>query len=293
MQWYYIQNGQRIGPVEEADFFRLARERKLSPDDLVWNPTLGQEWKPASSVPGLFAAPAAAVPGTPGATHNRDLMGRARASLAGQWVLAVGATLLYQLVTGGVQFVPYVGALVILLVYGPMVAGWSMFFLQIARGESPQVGVLFGGFKRFGTALGAYLLITLLIILWCLPLILPALFAALAVPLIDKTPALGVLLVPLLVLLGGLALFPVVRATLSYAQVFFILADHSEVGALESIRRSKEMMRGFKWKLFCLGWRFFGWGLLVLCTCGIGFLWLQPYMAVSNAHFYDDIRNGT
>ena len=42
-----------------------------------------------------------------------------------------------------------------------------------------------------------------------------------------------------------------------------------------------------------LGFRFIGWLLLAICTLGIGLLWLQPYMAVSNAHFYDDIQGKT
>jgi len=50
---------------------------------------------------------------------------------------------------------------------------------------------------------------------------------------------------------------------------------------LDAITKSKEMMRGNKWKLFCLGFRLFGWGLLCILTFGIGFLWLYPYMMVS------------
>lgn len=50
------------------------------------------------------------------------------------------------------------------------------------------------------------------------------------------------------------------------------------------------MMKGNKWKLFCLGWRFFGWMLLCMLTLGIGFLWLVPYIKVSFAQFYDDIK---
>ena len=59
---------------------------------------------------------------------------------------------------------------------------------------------------------------------------------------------------------------------------------------VELIDRSMQMMDGFKWKKFCLGWRFFGWILLAILTCGIGMLWLTPYMAAANAHFYDDLR---
>ena len=78
MQWFYIRDGQRIGPVEDGELFRLAREGQLGAGDLVWNPTMGQEWKPASSIPALFAPAAAAPSGAPAATHNRDLMRQAR-----------------------------------------------------------------------------------------------------------------------------------------------------------------------------------------------------------------------
>jgi uncharacterized membrane protein len=50
------------------------------------------------------------------------------------------------------------------------------------------------------------------------------------------------------------------------------------------------MMYGFKWKYFCLALRFLGWAILCLFTLGIGFLWLIPYMQVSFANFYDDVK---
>ena len=87
-----------------------------------------------------------------------------------------------------------------------------------------------------------------------------------------------------------LLIIPGIIATYSYAMTFFIIADDPQAGALEAIGRSKEMMRGHRWKLFCLFLRFIGWSLLCLLTFGIGFLWLTPYMQTSLAHFYDDVR---
>jgi hypothetical protein len=63
MQWYYSREGQRLGPVEEAELFRLAAEGGLEPDDYVWNPAMGDEWALASSVEGLFGAAGAAAAG--------------------------------------------------------------------------------------------------------------------------------------------------------------------------------------------------------------------------------------
>jgi uncharacterized membrane protein len=114
--------------------------------------------------------------------------------------------------------------------------------------------------------------------------------AAIAIPALQHNAALGFLLVPALMALAALGIFLVARASLAYSQVFFILADRPDTGAYESIRLSQEMMIGFKWKKFCLGCRFIGWALLGILTCGIGWLWLYPYMMTSNAHFYEDIR---
>jgi uncharacterized membrane protein len=50
------------------------------------------------------------------------------------------------------------------------------------------------------------------------------------------------------------------------------------------------MMDGYKWKYFCLGLRFIGWALLCVLTLGIGFLWLSPYIQVSYAKFYEDLK---
>jgi uncharacterized membrane protein len=73
---------------------------------------------------------------------------------------------------------------------------------------------------------------------------------------------------------------------------FFILRDNPEIGAMEAIDASKQMMLGNKWKYFCLQCRFLGWALLCVPTLGIGCLWLWPYILASNAKFYEDLRAG-
>ena len=252
MQWYYTSGGQQFGPVEESVLSQMARDGQLKPTDLVWNSSMGGQWVAASSIPGLFPAGPMLVserrePGTAGKTPNRDLMRQARESLKGNWGLAVGAMFVYQLILGAAQGIQ-------LVIGGPMMLGLTILFLAISRRTGPTFSQLFDGFSNFATALCAYLLTLIFIILWTLLLIIPGIIA-----------------------------------TLSYAMTFYIIADDPSVGALDAIRRSKEMMQGHKWKLFCLYWRFFGWALLCLLTCGIGSLWLGPYMQASTAKFYDDI----
>jgi uncharacterized membrane protein len=187
-------------------------------------------------------------------TENKLLMYQARESLRGFWMLAVITFLVYILVLAIPDMIPEAGWIISLLITGPMCLGLSIFALAISRKQDPRCEQLFLGFKRFGVSLGAYILQAIFILLWAILLIIPGIIAA-----------------------------------LSYSMTFFIIADNDSIGPLEAIRKSKNIMYGYKWKFLCLNLRFLGWALLCLLTLGIGFLWLSPYMFVSFAKFYDDI----
>lgn len=67
MLWYYARNGQRMGPVEEAEILRLAQTGQLAGTDLVWKTGL-PDWRPAGQMPELasyFFRPAAPPPPPP------------------------------------------------------------------------------------------------------------------------------------------------------------------------------------------------------------------------------------
>jgi uncharacterized membrane protein len=87
-----------------------------------------------------------------------------------------------------------------------------------------------------------------------------------------------------------LLIIPGIIAALSYSMTFYIIADDETMDAMEAIDKSKAMMDGYKWKYFCLALRFVGWALLCILTLGIGFFWLMPYMQVTNAKFYEDVK---
>ena len=88
-----------------------------------------------------------------------------------------------------------------------------------------------------------------------------------------------------------LLIIPGIIAALRYSQTWYILSEDKNIGALEAINKSKEMMVGNKWKLFCLYFRFFGWFILCILTLGLGFIVLGPYMSVSFAKFHDDLMS--
>lgn len=217
-----------------------------------------------------------------GGSTNKDLMADARMSLSGNWGMAILGYILYTVLlmsfsmfvftavffvsmvsqVGGANAAAATGAmnlfanLVEMLVSGAFMVGFARFFLGIAQEGSARLELLFVGFQRFWKSFGTYFFYTLFIVLWTLLFIIPGIIA-----------------------------------TFRYAMAFFIIADDEDCGSLEAISRSKEMMKGNKWKLFCLHWRFVGWALLAMFfTFGIGFLWLIPYMQTSFAKFYEDVK---
>ncbi len=188
-------------------------------------------------------------------TENKVLMAQARESLTGNWKLAIGTCLVYLLLAIGISYIPGIGFIAQLIIAGPLGVGISIFSLSIARNQEPKFDQLFEGFQNFDVALGTYLLMILFILLWMLLLIIPGIIASLA-----------------------------------YSQIFYILAEDKNIGPMDALAKSKQMMQGNKWKYFCLGLRFIGWALLCVLTLGIGFLWLSPYAYVSYAKFYDDLK---
>ena len=87
--------------------------------------------------------------------------------------------------------------------------------------------------------------------------------------------------------LGGLALAFVV--TFHLALVFFLLVDHSDMGIMDALKESGTLMRGRKGKLFYIYLSFLGWSLLGMLSCGLGTLWVMPYMMQTNVNFYLDV----
>lgn len=88
-----------------------------------------------------------------------------------------------------------------------------------------------------------------------------------------------------------LFVIPGIIKALSYSQMFYILAENPAVGVRKAMRMSKVITQGYKGDLFVMGLSFFGWGFLCVLSCGIGFLWLFPYINMSAANTYAALKN--
>ena len=177
----------------------------------------------------------------------------ARYALKDNWTQAVLATLVFSLITAAAGSIPFAG----LLVVCPLQFGFMICFLRLVRGEdsSEMVGDQFSVFNRYGRVLGTSLLMALYILLWCLLFIVPGIVKSYA-----------------------------------YAMTPYVMNDRPDLDADDCIHESRMMMKGYKWKLFCLDLSFIGWAILCIFTLGIGLLWLQPYIEASHAKFYEELK---
>lgn len=76
----------------------------------------------------------------------------------------------------------------------------------------------------------------------------------------------------------------------SYSMAFYIRYDNPGKSWNDCITESREMMDGYKMQLFLLDLSFIGWALLCVLTCGIGVLFLAPYISMSRANFYEALK---
>lgn len=141
---------------------------------------------------------------------------------------------------------------VVLIIGGAVRQGLCQFSINLIKKDAPaEFNVLFSKFSNLGKCLLLNLAMWLLIFAWSLLLIVPGIIAA-----------------------------------YRYAMAPYIMAQNPDIGVMDAIGQSKELMRGHKGRLFWLSLTFIGWVLLSVLTFGIGFLWLNPYMEAAQAAFY-------
>ena len=131
--------------------------------------------------------------------------------------------------------------------------GWQLFTLRASREEETGgAETLFSCFQQFWRFLLAQLLMNLFITLWSLLFVIPGIIAAFA-----------------------------------YSQTIYIMLDNPQISPLEAIGASKQLMRGHKFEYFTLQLSFLGWAYLSIFTFGLLGIWLNPYMQVTMANYYN------
>jgi len=291
MQWYYEQEQQQQGPVDESELRALYDSGKIGSNNLVWCQEM-QDWATYGSVFAPSEAKGAPVlSGTGGQAPNFELRLRARQALSGSWGLAALAVFLWQVVLGAAGMVPLLGPFAQLAIGGPMMVGLYGFFTQLQRGAAADIGELFHGFSQFWPAMGIYLLTGILVFFAAAMAAIPGIgviiYAAETAPMpVEQNPVFIFGL--FLAFVPSIAVWTIMM--LRYGLVYFIARDEPELGVWATIQQSVDMMKGRKWQLFFLGLSFIGWHILGALALIIGLFWSSAYMFAAFAAFYDELK---
>lgn len=198
------------------------------------------------------------------------------------------------------------GIAIQLFVTSPVKVGYQKFCLNVLDGRESgiTIGTLVEFFKHgYFKTIGLNIVHRLIMHLTALPLYICMLIGGISLvgsisALLSNDPSTAIasmILFVVLTFLGSiLSLCISIPVTYMYSMAHVIMADYPDVGVIEAMRLSRQMMKGNKFRLFCLDFSFIGWEFLALCcTCGIGMYFLIPYQQVSRAAFYEEISNRT
>lgn len=90
-----------------------------------------------------------------------------------------------------------------------------------------------------------------------------------------------------------LFIIPGIVKNYEYRMIPYILADHPEMTMKDVFAKSKEMMKGQKWRAFVLDLSFIGWEILSFFTAGLlGLFYVSPYRNMTNAALYERLEYG-
>ena len=210
-----------------------------------------------------------------------DYRYNANNALEGKKIFAVLVTIVFQILTGIFSSVvsffleKYIGEIIffdrVIIFISCMSIVYALFFVsplsygyltiskKIYRNQKANVGDLFDGFSNYRRVFTLNLLLFVKTFLWTLLFYIPGIIKAYA-----------------------------------YSMSNYILDDNPNMRPKDAIAMSVKLMKGNKFRLFCLHFSFIGWIFLSILTCGILIFYVTPYIQVAQAAFYDDlIQNQT
>ena len=140
-----------------------------------------------------------------------------------------------------VVLVAFLWGIVMMIIGGATTIGYAKYSLNLVDQREPKIKDVVSEYDRLGTGFAMQFFRGLYTFLWSLLFVIPG-----------------------------------VIATLQYYMTPFVLAENPEMGARDAMKKSKELMKGNEWRLFCLNFSFIGWGFLaafvMACVLGVAIL---------------------
>ena len=230
---------------------------------------------------------------------SAELKASAKERMFGHYGTAVGALLIIVCIVGPIMgltnllvdistvagtILYYSISFFIMLFAGLFTSGTTYLYLEIICGKPASAGDVFRGFSLCpNKAILIQGWITLISYLVDIPLII------ISYRIINASES------EVLTLMLPYALCTIFSGVISimlslwYAQAFYLLHDFPQYSARELLARCRKLMKGHKGRLFYIYVSFIPLIIVAMLSCGIGLLWLIPYMNATQTEFFLDL----
>lgn len=231
---------------------------------------------------------------------SAELKQQAKESLKGRWGTAIAMILVYELIIGGLslvaKFIPFVGSIAVLIITVPISFGFAGQMLKFSRGEEVGICDYFKiGFDNFGKSWSIFGYTLLKLLLPVITYVLSLVFVVVMSTVVATNSSEEI--IPIALGIGALlvifsVIFLMVKSYL-YVLTDYVGNDFAELDGKGSVQKSEDLMKGHRLEFFYLQLSFIGWSILAVLTFGIGFIFLEPYIEVTNAKFYDNLAKNS
>ncbi len=239
---------------------------------------------------------------------SADLKSLAKGQLFGNYGAVVGIYLIHLVCTLPLNFIIspfsrispafyYLAFLLVNTFTGLFLAGEALVYLKIACHEPPSVGDLFyyfhGPYAEKGSkVIRIQLIVSAISVVCTIPYEYVGRLLTRSMQSVDpsalsngKLPFHPVLfLVYAVFLVAGCSIQVLVRILLS--QIFYLMLDFPDYPASQLLHLAPKLIKGHKARFFYIMLSFVPLLLLGIFSCGIGYLWLYPYLQTTYANFY-------
>ncbi|MGK0139732.1 MAG: putative membrane protein [Algoriphagus sp.] len=189
---------------------------------------------------------------------NLDLIKKSQSLMKDHWLIAILLIIVYSIISSIPNRIDDSLSIIQLFLGGAFALGMSIYFLNIVRDGDARVENLFDGFKKYVPSLVAYVVLIVLTVLGFILLIIPG-----------------------IIIICGLS------------QTFYILADDkTNMSGIDALKKSWEMMDGWKVKYFLLKLIHGGMVIVGLLMLVIGIFYMIPIISTSQALFYEKLKAG-
>ena len=136
----------------------------------------------------------------------------------------------------------------------PISVGYSLYVLNFVRGKEFKIEDLFSKIKY-------------ILPIWAIVII------------IDIFTSIGFIFL----------IIPGIIISLMFAMSSYVMAD-SDIKVDKVLKDSADLMKGHKWDYFVFSLSFIGWILLCVITIGIALVYVEAYILVAEALYYEELK---